>query len=125
MNLLLEYAYLRSIDVNRENVCELLTTADYLSILGVLDSCCDYLRDNLAPENCIGVMRFARQHFCKKLENDAYRFIVGHFVEVCSISKIIILFYIYYLFLFTSDISEKRRNFKFTYRRIEVTGWSG
>lgn len=84
MNLLLEYAYLRSIDVNRENVCELLTTADYLSILGVLDLCCDYLRDNLAPENCIGVMRFARQHFCKKLENDAYRFIVGHFVEVRS-----------------------------------------
>lgn len=82
MNLLLEYAYLRSIDVNRENVCELLTTADYLSILGVLELCCDYLRDNLAPENCIGVMRFARQHFCKKLENDAYRFIVGHFVEV-------------------------------------------
>ncbi|XP_018309372.1 kelch-like protein 10 isoform X3 [Mycetomoellerius zeteki] len=33
MNLLLEYAYLRSIDVNRENVCELLTTADYLSIV--------------------------------------------------------------------------------------------
>ncbi|CAL1684216.1 unnamed protein product [Lasius platythorax] len=87
MNLLLEYAYLRSIDVNRENVCELLTTADYLSILGVLDLCCDYLRDNLAPENCIGVMRFARQHFCKKLENDAYRFIVGHFVEVSQRSE--------------------------------------
>ncbi|XP_018371146.1 PREDICTED: kelch-like protein 10 isoform X4 [Trachymyrmex cornetzi] len=33
MNLLLEYAYLRSIDVSRENVCELLTTADYLSIV--------------------------------------------------------------------------------------------
>ncbi|XP_071580857.1 kelch-like protein 10 isoform X3 [Temnothorax nylanderi] len=87
MNLLLEYAYLRSIDVNQENVCELLTTADYLSIVGVLDLCCDYLRDNLAPENCIGVMRFARQHFCKKLENDAYRFIVGHFVEVSQRSE--------------------------------------
>ncbi|EZA52628.1 kelch-like protein 10 [Ooceraea biroi] len=82
MNLLLEYAYLRSIDVNRENVCELLIMADYLSILGVLELCCDYLRDNLAPENCIEVMGFARQRFCKKLENDAYRFIVGHFVEV-------------------------------------------
>lgn len=87
MNLLLEYAYLRSIDVNRENVCELLTTADYLSIIGVFDLCCDYLRDNLAPENCIDVMRFARQHFCKKLENDAYRYIVGHFVEVAQRSE--------------------------------------
>lgn len=82
MNLLLEYAYLRSVDINRENVCRLLITADYLSIFGVLDLCCDYLRDNLAPENCIGMMRFARQHFYKKLENDAYRFTIGQFVEV-------------------------------------------
>ncbi|XP_014471269.1 PREDICTED: kelch-like protein 10 [Dinoponera quadriceps] len=87
MTLLLEYAYLRSIDINRENVCELLTTADYLSILGVRDLCCDYLRDNLAPENCIGMKRFARQHFCKKLETDAYRFIVEHFVEVSQRSE--------------------------------------
>ncbi|XP_011690799.1 PREDICTED: kelch-like protein diablo [Wasmannia auropunctata] len=43
-------------------------------IQGVLDLCCDYLRDNLAPENCIGVIRFARQHFCKKLENDGLPF---------------------------------------------------
>lgn len=82
MTLLLEYAYLRSVDINHENVCELLITADYLSIFGMLELCCNYLRDNLTPENCIGMMKFARQRFCKKLEDDAYRFIVGHFVEV-------------------------------------------
>lgn len=97
MNLLLEYAYLRSVDVNHENVCELLTTADYLNIVGVIDLCCDYLRDNLAPENCIGVMRFARQYFYKKLENDAYRFIVGHFVEVRLILDNNSLLYIVYV----------------------------
>lgn len=82
MNLLLEYAYLRSINVNSENVCQLLVTADYLNILGVLDLCCEYLKSNLAPENCISVMRFAREHSCKGLESSAYRYVMRHFVQV-------------------------------------------
>ncbi|XP_076181587.1 kelch-like protein 10 isoform X1 [Ptiloglossa arizonensis] len=82
MNLLLEYAYLRSINVNNENVCQLLVTADYLNILGVLDLCCEFLKKNLAPENCITVMRFAREHFCKGLENSAYRYVMRYFVQV-------------------------------------------
>ncbi|XP_033212650.1 kelch-like protein 10 isoform X2 [Belonocnema kinseyi] len=84
MNLLLEYAYLRSLEVTRENVCQLLITADYLSILGVLELCCDYLRENLAAENCIGVMKFAREHFCRGLEADAHRFVMRHFVQVAQ-----------------------------------------
>ncbi|XP_033324832.1 kelch-like protein 10 isoform X1 [Megalopta genalis] len=84
MNLLLEYAYLRSINVNKENVCQLLVTADYLNILGVLDLCSEFLKQNLAPENCISVMRFAREHFCKGLENSAYRYVMRHFVQVAS-----------------------------------------
>ncbi|CAK9832872.1 Kelch-like protein 10 [Anthophora retusa] len=87
MNLLLEYAYLRSINVNNENVCQLLVTADYLNILGVLDLCYEYLKQNLAPENCISVMRFAREHFCKALENSAYRYVMRHFVQVAQRSE--------------------------------------
>ncbi|KAG7204994.1 hypothetical protein KM043_005379 [Ampulex compressa] len=87
MNLLLEYAYLRSIDVTGENVCQLLITADYLNILGVLELCCDYLRKNLAPDNCIGVVRFARDYFCKGLEAEAYRYVMRHFVQVAQTSK--------------------------------------
>ncbi|XP_043590171.1 kelch-like protein 10 isoform X1 [Bombus pyrosoma] len=87
MNLLLEYAYLRSINVNNENVCQLLVTADYLNILGVLDFCCEYLKQNLAPENCISIMRFAREHFCKGLENSAYRYVMRHFVQVAQRSE--------------------------------------
>ncbi|XP_066591884.1 kelch-like protein 10 [Prorops nasuta] len=87
MNLLLKYAYLRSLDINRENVCQLLVTADYLNIHGVIEQCCDYLRENLGPENCIGVMRFARERFFKGLENDAYIYVMRHFVQVAERSK--------------------------------------
>lgn len=85
MNLLLEYAYLRSISINNENVYQLLVTADYLNVLGVLELCCEYLRQNLAPENCISVMRFAREHFCKGLENSTYRYVMRYFVQVIKL----------------------------------------
>ncbi|KAJ8669832.1 hypothetical protein QAD02_001091 [Eretmocerus hayati] len=84
MNLLLEYAYLRTLDVKGENVCELLITADYLSIFGVVELCCNYLVQNLTPENCISIMIFAREHFCKGLEKEAYRYILRNFVEVAE-----------------------------------------
>lgn len=58
--LLIEYAYLRRIDVSDTNVHELLMTADYLAFLGVLQLCCDHLRASLNPKNCLGIMMFAR-----------------------------------------------------------------
>ncbi|KAK0161270.1 hypothetical protein PV327_009757 [Microctonus hyperodae] len=90
MNLLLKYAYLRSLEINHENVCQLLVTANYLCIFGILDICRDYLRENLTSENCIGVMRFAREHFCRGLENDAHTYVMRHFVEIAQKSDEII-----------------------------------
>ncbi|OXU26941.1 hypothetical protein TSAR_013831 [Trichomalopsis sarcophagae] len=82
MNLLLEYAYLRTIDIKQEDVCELLITADYLVIDGVLELCCDFLRRSLTVKNCIGIMIFAREHFCKDLEKEARRYLLRYFVQV-------------------------------------------
>ena len=82
MNLLLEWAYLRTLSVNRDNVCQLLVTADYLSILGVRELCCEYLRASLSTENCIGVMIFAREYFCHELEKEARRYLLRNFVQV-------------------------------------------
>jgi hypothetical protein len=82
MNLLLEYAYLRTLDIRQDNVCQLLRSADYLNIPGVLELCCDYLRLNLTPENCIGIMLFAKDYFCRSLEIDARRYILRNFVQV-------------------------------------------
>lgn len=58
--LLIEYAYLRRIDVTSANVHELLMTADYLAFLGVLQLCCEHLRASLNPRNSLGIMTFAR-----------------------------------------------------------------
>lgn len=60
MQLLINYSYLRKLEITEKNVYELLLTADYLSILGVLELCCTFLTTRLSPTNCIGVMFFAR-----------------------------------------------------------------
>lgn len=99
MNILLEYAYLRTLDVKRENVCELLTKADYLSFSGVVDLCCDYLRANLSPENCIGIMCFAKEYFCEGLEKDARLYIMRNFVLVIILLKTLKKNYANFFFL--------------------------
>ncbi|KAJ8721599.1 hypothetical protein PYW07_002374 [Mythimna separata] len=82
--LLIEYAYLRRIDVTDTNVHELLMTADYLAFLGVLQLCCDHLRASLNPKNCLGIMMFARRVFCYKLEADGRRYLLRYFVTVAT-----------------------------------------
>ncbi|GJQ87318.1 hypothetical protein Trydic_g17366 [Trypoxylus dichotomus] len=84
MNALLSYMYLRKLNVTEENVYKLLTTADYLSILGVLEICCNFLEFKMNPTNCIGIMSFARSHFCRKLADAAWRYIMRYFVGIAS-----------------------------------------
>jgi kelch-like protein 10 len=81
MSLILEYAYMRSVDINQENVCTLLVSADYLSVPGLLELCCDFLKSMLTPENCIGIMLFARD-YSSRLEGDARCFVMRNFVQV-------------------------------------------
>jgi hypothetical protein len=60
MTQILHYARYGTVDIDENNVCQLLQTFDYLSVPGIVQLCCDFLKNNLDPENCIGVMRYAR-----------------------------------------------------------------
>ncbi|KAJ8940240.1 hypothetical protein NQ318_016696 [Aromia moschata] len=83
---LLVYIYLRKLDINEDNVYNLLITADYLSILGVLQLCCEYLEKTLNPKTCIGVLVFARSHFCQELAGNTWKYIMRNFTEIASIN---------------------------------------
>jgi kelch-like protein 10 len=48
------------VDINRDNVYDLLVASDYLSVLCLLEVCCDFLKDTLDVQTCIGDMRLAR-----------------------------------------------------------------
>ncbi|XP_063982748.1 kelch-like protein 10 [Diachasmimorpha longicaudata] len=84
MELILKYAYLRSLEVTHDNVCELLITSNYLCISGITKLCCAYVKKNLTPENCISVMIFGKEHFCTELERDAHRFMMENFVDIAQ-----------------------------------------
>jgi kelch-like protein 10 len=82
LSLILEYAYKRNVNINQKNVCLLLESADYFSVLRLLEVCCEFLKSILVPENSIGIMRFAGDHGCFSLEDDACRFVMRKFVQV-------------------------------------------
>jgi kelch-like protein 10 len=82
IRLILGYIYERKVDINEENVGLLLVFADYLSVLGLLELCCDFLRGMVALENCVRIMLFARYYFCSSLEWDARCFVMSNFVQV-------------------------------------------
>jgi kelch-like protein 10 len=81
MNLILEYIYMRSVNMNQENVCALLVSANYLLIPGLFELCCDFLKSNINLENCIGIMRFARD-YSSSLEVRARCVVMLKFEEV-------------------------------------------
>jgi hypothetical protein len=60
MNQILRYVYRGTVDIDEDNVCELLQTSDYLCVPDIVQLCCDFLKNSLDPENCIGVTLFAR-----------------------------------------------------------------
>jgi hypothetical protein len=57
---ILQYAYHGTVDIDEDNVWELLQTSDYLCVPDIVQLCCEFLDNNLDPENCIGVTRYAR-----------------------------------------------------------------
>jgi kelch-like protein 10 len=83
-----DYAYYGAVDIDEDNVWELLQTSDYLCVPDIVQLCCDFLKYNLDPENCIGVMLFAsRFYFCSQLESDARCYLLRHFVKVWQQSE--------------------------------------
>ncbi|XP_056263171.1 kelch-like protein 10 [Pseudoliparis swirei] len=82
MRLIIEFAYTGSVSVTEENVQELLLAADQLNVMDVVQTCCDFLGEQLRAENCIGVFEFTDIVFCPELQRRAYRYVVEHFEEV-------------------------------------------
>lgn len=82
MELIIDFAYTGSVSVTEDNVQELLRAADQLSVMGIVKICCDFLGEQLCPENCVGIWQFTNISFFPELRAKAYRYIVDHFEQV-------------------------------------------
>ncbi|KAJ8967302.1 hypothetical protein NQ314_002954 [Rhamnusium bicolor] len=80
--ILLNYAYTGTCTIDNRNVKDLLKYADQYQILDVVQLCCSYLMEELCPSNCLEILKFANQYFCKDLEQRGRLFIRHNFMKL-------------------------------------------
>ncbi|XP_076094839.1 kelch-like protein 10 [Mytilus galloprovincialis] len=87
MEMIIDYAYTRDVNITADNVEQILPAADQFHVAGLIKACCDFLYNEISPENCIGIRKFARFYFCHNLEKSAFNYIMNKFGEVYSKSN--------------------------------------
>ncbi|XP_047013093.1 kelch-like protein 10 [Ictalurus punctatus] len=87
MELIMEYAYMRRVNITEKNVCKLLIAGDYLLVNSLVNECCAFLKAQLCPKNCINIWRFAHSYFFEKLKQQAFWFILHNFEEMVRLSE--------------------------------------
>ncbi|XP_011138765.1 kelch-like protein 10 [Harpegnathos saltator] len=81
-SLILDYAYTGTCNVNADNVEQLLPLADQFEVLGIVQLCCQFLLQELRPDNCLGIFKFACHYFCRDLEKQGRKYIRHHFKQI-------------------------------------------
>lgn len=82
MELLMDFAYTSHIVVEEGNVQMLLPAACLLQMAEIQDVCCEFLKRQLDPTNCLGIRAFADTHSCRELLRIADKFTQHNFQEV-------------------------------------------
>lgn len=57
----------------------------------VRDACCNFLRNQLHPANCLGIRRFSDVHGCEDLRLEAHQFALQHFLDVRETEEFLML----------------------------------
>jgi len=82
MELLIDFCYTSAITVEEGNVQTLLPAACLLQLAEIQDVCCEFLKRQLDPSNCLGIRAFADTHACRDLLRIADKFTQHNFQEV-------------------------------------------
>lgn len=109
MELLIDFCYTSHIIVEEANVQTLLPAACLLQLAEIQDICCEFLKRQLDPSNCLGIRAFADTHSCRELLRIADKFTQHNFQEVCAReANVIIKFEFTYEFIYFSGNGERR-----------------
>ena len=83
LGLLVDFAYTASLVICPETVQGIMAAASHLQITDVVDACCNFLKDQIDAENCLGIAAFAEMLSCQHLQNISWQFALENFQEVC------------------------------------------
>uniref|UniRef100_A0A8C6PSE9 Kelch like family member 10 n=1 Tax=Nothobranchius furzeri TaxID=105023 RepID=A0A8C6PSE9_NOTFU len=87
LRVFVEFVYTGSLDVTQENVWELFVAADRFDVVGILQTCCDFLEKQLTPQNCLDLYAFTGTFCYPELKDKAFHFMLRHFEEVVATSE--------------------------------------
>jgi kelch-like protein 20 len=79
---LIDFCYTSKIVIEESNVQTILPAACLLQLHEIQDVCCDFLKKQLDPSNCLGIRAFADTHACRDLLRIADKFTQHNFQEV-------------------------------------------
>ncbi|PAA93363.1 hypothetical protein BOX15_Mlig032174g1 [Macrostomum lignano] len=88
---LVEFCYTAHIIVEESNVQTLLPAACLLQLQEIQEVCCEFLKRQLDPSNCLGIRAFADTHACRELLKVAERFAQYNFVDVTESEEFLLL----------------------------------
>lgn len=91
MDLLVDFAYTSHVVVEEGNVQVLLPAACLLQMTEIQDVCCEFLKRQLDPSNCLGIRAFADTHSCQDLLHHADKFTQDRFQEVIESEEFLLL----------------------------------
>ncbi|XP_066864793.1 actin-binding protein IPP isoform X3 [Kogia breviceps] len=80
--ILLDFIYTGIVNIGVNNVQELIVAADMLQLTEVVNLCCEFLKGQIDPLNCIGIFQFSEQIACHDLLEFTENYIHVHFLEV-------------------------------------------
>lgn len=91
IQLLVDFAYTARIQVSEDNVQSLLPASSLLQLTSVKDACCEFLKNQLHPSNCLGIRAFADAHTCMDLLESSHRFALQRFLQVSQTEEFMLL----------------------------------
>ncbi|KAG9483194.1 hypothetical protein GDO78_009248 [Eleutherodactylus coqui] len=91
MELLIDFSYTSQITVEEGNVQTLLPAACLLQLAEIQEACCEFLKRQLDPSNCLGIRAFADTHSCRELLRIADKFTQHNFQEVMESEEFMLL----------------------------------
>ncbi|XP_071947857.1 kelch-like protein 20 [Antedon mediterranea] len=91
MEQLIDFAYTSVVTVEESNVQTLLPAACLLQLGEIQEACCEFLKRQLDPSNCLGIRAFADTHSCKELLRVADKFTQLNFQQVMESEEFLLL----------------------------------
>ena len=87
LELLINYCYLGTININEDNVERILSTASRFQMSNVVSACSNFLGKQLHFSNAIGFKVFAEQQSCSDLYEISLKFVETNFMEIYQKSE--------------------------------------